>query len=36
MEDIRIAHKANLGVNEARKIHAELNPPGALGRGHSK
>ena len=28
IEDIRIAHKANLGVYGARKIHAELNRSG--------
>lgn len=26
VEDIKVAHKANLGVYGARKIHAELQP----------
>jgi len=37
VEDIKVAHKANLGVYGARKIHAELNrerrPGGPLHRG---
>ena len=28
VEDIKVAHKANLGVYGARKIHAELNREG--------
>ena len=30
VEDIKVAHKANLGVYGARKIHAELNREGVL------
>jgi len=30
VEDIKIAHKANLGVYGARKIHAELNREGVM------
>ena len=30
--DIKVAHKANLGVYGARKIHAELNREGRRGR----
>ena len=33
VEDIRTAHKANLGVYGARKIHAELNREGPVGTG---
>ena len=32
VEDIKVAHKANLGVYGARKIHAELNREGIAGR----
>lgn len=28
MEDIRVAHRANLGIYGARKVHAELNGKG--------
>ena len=28
VEDIKVAHRANLGVYGARKIHAELNRKG--------